>query len=755
MRSPLRPRIVLAVTALAWASPAIGQSARLPTDAEVLRARRQAVQWMLPQARPDGSFQTRYAGQHGGGVESLVALAAISAGEDPAGPALKPILAYLNKVAPGTVYARSIRALLYASLAETPETAKRLADDVEWLVKNVSPSGGWGYGPGHPTSLSRPRWVDASNSQLAALAISAARRRGADVPARLRESLANFWLKTRNADGGWGYTPPDISGIRLRDSSYGAMSAAGAATLANWQAVLATDEPSASDVSVAIAKALGWINAQDKLLDAHPGYWGTGQEYVYFWKWCLARAGNATGTRTLGKLDWTAAIAIDLLARQRPDGSWGLPETKPQPEDLLRTAYALLALAETARPVAVQVLTDDDALPDIQAIDRLTALASLQLDMPVSWRRVTVDAPARDQAEAPLLYVRAEPGNPLDELILAAVTQHAGGTGTVLVQADSPNHAESLAAAIAARLPGARAVPLSDAHPLASKPRAATGWNAQVVTSLGRVRAVVSADDLARAWAPSDDPAPALAGTRNILAAAAAAQPLRGPFAARAPAPKGRTVTPARNVAVARVQHAGRWNLCPKAMAGVSDALARAISVGVADAEPTDLTAPVPQSVRLLWITGTDKLELSAAQRENLKAYVQAGGTVFIDSGLGDDTFVKAASEVLTQTFGPDALVDVAPDDPLSSGSFSPLASDVSRAKLLGYEGTPPSGPSLRGVRMGRRLGVILSAQGVTCPMGGSVPLNLKGLIPADANRLAMNVVLYALANPKTRQIDE
>jgi hypothetical protein len=273
--------------------------------------------------------------------------------------------------------------------------------------------------------------------------------------------------------------------------------------------------------------------------------------------------------------------------------------------------------------------------------------------------------------------------------------------------------------------------------------------------SLGRVRAIVSADDLPKAWAASDQPAAALAGTRNVLALAATAQPLQGPLAARAPAPKGRTVTPARNIAVARVRHAGQWNLCPKAMAGVSDSLARAISIGIADADPVDLTAPVPQSVRLLWITGTDSLDLSPAQRENLKAYVQAGGTVFIDSGLGDPAFVKAASEMLTQVFGPDALVDVASDGPLLSGSFSPLASDVRRAKMLGYEGTPPGGPALRGVRAGRRLGAILCTQGVTCPMGGSVPLNLKGLAPADANRLAMNVVLYALASDKARQIDE
>jgi hypothetical protein len=53
----------------------------------------------------------------------------------------------------------------------------------------------------------------------------------------------------------------------------------------------------------------------------------------------------------------------------------------------------------------------------------------------------------------------------------------------------------------------------------------------------------------------------------------------------------------------------------------------------------------------------------------------------------------------------------------------------------------------LQGVRVGRRLAVVLSPVGVSCPAEGHPTFGARTLSPVDARKLVINVLLHAAAN--------
>jgi len=116
-----------------------------PLDGRVDRAIRAGLDYLYGTQKPDGAWDTKYASQHTGGVEALVLLAALEAGEDPKRPQLAKALDYINQISPKTTYVRAVRAMVY-SLLPGKDYATRLAQDATWLAGNInSRTGGWGY----------------------------------------------------------------------------------------------------------------------------------------------------------------------------------------------------------------------------------------------------------------------------------------------------------------------------------------------------------------------------------------------------------------------------------------------------------------------------------------------------------------------------------------------------------------------------------------------------------------------------------
>jgi squalene-hopene/tetraprenyl-beta-curcumene cyclase len=236
----------------------------------------------------------------------------------------------------------------------------QLDESLGWQPDDLA-YGGFGYALEPPAKGLRGDFDADLSSTLFALGALAIAGRHAGDPAVARalafaERCQNFGSgDPAFDDGGFFFTPTneyqnkagspgsDARGVR-RYHSYGSMTADGLRAL--LRGGLPRDHPR-------VLAAAGWLAAH---FDAasNPGAFEPAREVerdasYYYWCWSVAHALRALELCELatprGPLDWTEALARELLARQRPDGSWTNRFTLVKEDDpLIATALAAAAL---------------------------------------------------------------------------------------------------------------------------------------------------------------------------------------------------------------------------------------------------------------------------------------------------------------------------------------------------------------------------------------------------------------------------
>jgi len=737
-----------------------------PLSVRVDRAVRRGLDYLYGIQKPDGSWDTKYVRQHAGGVEALVLLAALTAGEDPAGPKLAAALKYINELTPRTIYVRAVRAMVYARLP-AGQYADRLAEDVDFLAHNQGHTGGWGYGPGHRTTRENPAWTDISNTFLAMLALRDAELAGAKVPGNVWSRCRIYFSRAANADGGMGYQPPGGMGFRLRGSSYGSMTAAGAAALLilsdKWAA--ANEPPftntgprriNPSPYSGPVHRALKWLAANYTLKENPKWVWVAGEAYEYYYLYVLQHLADAGGLEKIGPEAIVDAAAEVAVARQKDDGSWGDPQKAAAGADglvVIRTCFALLCLLRARGPIVIHKLAlGDFADSDPRDAANLAGWIGQSFKWQASWRRVTPQTPGEGLARAPLLYIQSslkEYPQSLDARIRSFLAQ--GGTVVAqpftgekdLVEAADAYFRRLFPDYVHGLVPDSH--PVYSAHfkvPLAGRPRM-LGFSDGC-----RTRIFLLASDVSGAWHQGlIDTHPHLfqLGANLLLYTTDLAAP-KGKLLAAAPRPA--PPAPARTIKLARVKHGGDWDVCPQALGRLGDVLAEALSLGVTEAQAVDLSKPVDAPVSLLWLTGTRAPNMLASQRTHLKNYLAAGGMLFVDSAMGSKEFSEAAAAMLAEMFPAGSLQDLPADHPLVTGEFAGgMGGDLTQVRYTRAAAaeTPADKPvKLTAVTIDGRIAVVLSRYSVICPLLAQPTYGCKGLATPDAARLAANVVLYA-----------
>jgi len=162
------------------------------------------------------------------------------------------------------------------------------------------------------------------------------------------------WAAVREEDrGGFVYFPGDSKageveletndGPRTALRSYGSMSYAG--LLAFIYADLDKDDPR-------LAQVMDWLR-KNFTLEENPGMEAQGLYYYYH---TMAKALSLAGVHALStgeghSINWREQLALEIMSRQQPDGSWINVEANRWMEDdpALVTAYSLLALQHVYR----------------------------------------------------------------------------------------------------------------------------------------------------------------------------------------------------------------------------------------------------------------------------------------------------------------------------------------------------------------------------------------------------------------------
>ncbi len=743
------------IVVLLCASSAMCRDGARPTNEQISRSMKRGVDFLFSVRETDGTWDSSYDALHEGGVESLIVLGILAAGEPPDSKRLEATLAYIDGCDPKTTYARAMRALLYARLGGK-KYFEPLRNDTEWLIERQHPSGGWGYGPAHSTTQKYSGWTDASNTQLALLALQAAAEAGVEVPKTVWTRAINYWVQSPNADGGWGYRPPGGDGPRLRGQSYGSMTAAAAATISN----LSRRIPSGNIGQKTVQNGIKWLD-QHYTVESVPGWmWGDAQNWLYYYLHCMARLSDTTGRAAYGgeedaghARDFRTDAAAFLLRTQKENGSWLADRAMAGEESVsfaaIDTAFVQLVLARAAAPEIISYLSlGKESFYDPARPDAFCRWFGRQLNRRVGWRRASGVS-----GESPVLMIKSDGRGGISADMAGPLREFLCGGGTIVVVSPkdaSASFAKDVSQYFRRILPAFSERKLKASGPLGTVKFSVGGDFLEQVVALDnscQMRVFILSPSAGRQLGEISPDAMRFLG--NVVLYATDMNLPDGRFAVRPFA--GEKLSPQRRIAVARIKHGGYWGACPGSFAGLSRVLTHALSVGVEEAPPVDPESRLPGDIELLWLTGGDKIELGEAAMERLKKYVLSGGTVFIDSASGNPEFVRQAGRMLAETFGADSIEKLSAEDPLITGGFAGgIGTDITKVRYtraLRKEKPDESDPGLWCVRIRGRAAVIVSNYAITGPMSGTKIYNCRGLSGRDALRVASNVVLYAAMN--------
>jgi hypothetical protein len=748
--------------ALAWLQvrAAAGDEPRAPlrrvTGRAVARAIERGKKALVSSFDEQGRLGTKLGEAFGSGPEALALLALHRAGDSVDANRLADALARVRQARPATVYARAMRIAL---LSELDPNDPQLIRDVSWLVQQQNVRrGGWGYGPGHPAQVRNPAYVDSRNTFLASFALARARARGAAEHQAAWTRLGGFWRTTANPDGGWGFMPEGVGEFRVKPSSYGTAVAWGIASLHAsadvWVAHAAAGSSCPYEESA--SKALAWLDEEFTVENVPKYLWGERAIDYHRYLHAVARAGLGSGRREFGGVEWAPALARALLASQRPDGRWAAdPDAiDPGDDDPITTALAMLTLLDARRPPIIARM----AISNRPVCAREAASAARWYSRHVreaSWTWVAPDAPREHFADAPLLWIDASGEISLDANAVGRL-HHAMSAGTLVIvqgKVAQPGPNRAVAGFLAKLSKGWSVRPLDQDHPLYSARFAVAGFAGdEEVSAVGdglRLRALVVSADLAGALERPQGSGHARAAgfVANAVAYATDLQGPRGRFARQREVRSGQRPRVVRHARVGCISSGEGAATCRVGTARVSELLARSLSIGL---RPT----PAPwstdgQPATLVWMTGTEAIELTDPQARAVQTYLQEGGLLLVDADAGRKGLTEAMLARLGEWFGPESVRPIEADHPLMTGRFAdglgvPLA-DVGVSRALRARERRLDRPALTGVWHEGRLVAIVSPHGVASALLGEAIYNARMYAPDDALKIATNVVLWAI----------
>ncbi len=278
------------------------------------RAIQRGLAFLAQVQREDGSFGT---GPYGGNtaITALAGLAFLCSGSTPGrgpyGRQIDRVIDYLlahaqesglivsqRGMSHGPMYDHGFAVLFLAEcygMARRTDLREKLSRAVQLIVATQNQEGGWRYQP-------RGSDADISVTVCQVMALRAARNAGFFVPKQTIDRSIDYVKKSQNPDGGFMYM------LSVGGQSQFARSAAALVALYTAGIYDAPEIQKGLDYLARFQPQVGQVRREE--------YYFYGHYYAVQAMWW------AGGTRWTG---WFPAIRDDLLARQRPDGSWSDP----------------------------------------------------------------------------------------------------------------------------------------------------------------------------------------------------------------------------------------------------------------------------------------------------------------------------------------------------------------------------------------------------------------------------------------------
>ena len=777
---PVR-RWLIGLAALLIAAAGAAESPGELRDDDVRQAIERGVRYLQSQQLKDGSWSS-YPDKPGGST-ALCALTMMNCGVPAEDPSVALALTHLRELDPANSLGRAGRFTYTAALrvmamcaANQKSDLLTIQADVGWLMKAQRTSGkfkgGWGYGEEGQSG-------DNSNAQFALLAMYEAERMGVKLP--LMEQSWNlaltYWLKNQHQDGGWSYqndgaptgsmTCAGIASVIIASGQVGSLDAR-----LQGSDVLCCGQQEATDQE-AIERGLAWM-ARHFSVDRNPG----SNLYNLYYLYALERVGRMSGRRFMGEHDWYREGVERLLRQQdRFSGFWDEDHDRT-----ISTALALLFLSKGRRPVLVSKLKYDDTSADWNHhrndLSHLTAHVETRWKRDLSWQVVDgKQATAEDLWQSPVVFISGR-----DRLQLSATEKEnlrryidLGGFLFVEACCQGTGFDRDFRALMAELFPESPLRILPPDHPI---------WIADQKVDARYLRPLYGIDaccrtgvvycpaDLSCYWelasrlrsrqadrypaAVQDEIEACLAIGTNVLTYATGRE-LRNKLDVPEPVSvlKDQGPRDRGTFYVAKLQHGGGSDDAPSALVNLLTILGQHTQLRVSTARQLmNIADPTLPDFPVAFMHGRRTFRLTANQRKSLRSFVENGGVLFADAICANDQFARSFRDEIQTIFPEHRWHRIPPDhllftqeyhgqdirtvtlrDPRSRASADdPLAVKLEKVS-----------PLLEGIEIDGRFVVIFSPYDLSCALENRPSLECRGYTTADAARIGVNVLLYAM----------
>jgi hypothetical protein len=750
---------------LAVGPVAVAQAQGGVTSEQVKEAIRRGQQFLKRSQNADGSWGglmfTREA------ISPLVTLALLESGLTTADPAVSRALAYLRRVDPTQLhqwctYVTALHTMALAAAGPLERDLPLIQRNARALEAIQVPSGpnrgAWTYG----AVLGDFGPWDNSNTQFAILGLHAAAEAGVQIDPRVWIRARNHFLACQSKDGGWGYS--------AIGSSYGSMTVAGIASLIitgmNLQQSRERLEGSqilgCGQVSrdVALERGLQWVGRNSGisigpggqvLSIRNPG----NNSWTFYYLYGLERAGRLSGQRFFGRHDWYREGAEWLVSVQdRFTGAWqsGLES------ELLATPFALLFLSKGLSPVLINHLrypSKDPKYPqdwnnDPDGVANLTKHVGALWKHRLTWQIVDIEyVRATDLFQAPVLFLSGHYGPALNENHKAVLREYIQQGGFLFAEAccGRKEFDTEFRRLVEELFPEGKLRPLTEGHAV---------WRSQYPLEpddslwgldLGcRTPIIYSTRDLSCYWENPKWPESvrAFRVATNIIAYATGRELPPDKLSVRVPLKLSDVDPEARDtLRIAKLRHSGDWNAAPWAIPNLMSSIRQKFGLKVVlRHEPIGPTDPNLYRFPFLYMHGRNRFSFQPDELQALRGYLLRGGTLLADACCAAEPFDQAFREFVRQLFPDRSLQDIPLDDPLFSAQFGYDLQQVRYTRAMSQREGPPR---LEGIRIDDRWVIVYSRWDIGCALERHQGSDCRGYIPEDAEKIATNVIFYAL----------
>ncbi len=196
----------------------------------------------------------------------------------------------------------------------------------------------------------------------------------------------------------------------------------------------------------------------------------------------------------------------------------------------------------------------------------------------------------------------------------------------------------------------------------------------------------------------------------------------------------------------AQVHHRGHHDPHPTAFANLLQVIMKETSVGARfQRRLVALSDPNLREHPFVYLTGHGELLLGNQEVTGLRTFLQRGGFLLADACCGDLAFDISFRRELARVLPEVRLAEIPRDHPIFS-SFYPMQ-QVAYTPAVRANFHALKGPFLEGAEIGGALRVVYSRFDIGNGWEGEEHPFALGLLPGDARRLGVNIVIYSMTN--------